>query len=65
MKAVITPTEARELQHLYEKLIYAAAPAAEALSLVRVAPTDPTFERFGQLHTRVMDIVARIKELLD
>ena len=65
MKTAITPTEARELQYLYEKLIYTAAPAAEALSIVRVAPIGPTLERFGRLHARVMEIVAHINEILD
>jgi hypothetical protein len=65
METVITPIEARELQHLYEKLINAAAAAAEAVSIVSVAPKDPTLERFGRLHARAMDIVARIKEIVD
>jgi hypothetical protein len=65
MKTALTPTEARRLQHLYEKLIYAAAPAAEALLIVKMTPKGPTLERFGRLHGRVMDIVAHIQEILD
>jgi hypothetical protein len=64
MKTAITPGEARELQHLYEKLIYAAAAAAEALSIVRGPPTGPTLERLGRLYTRVMGIIRRINEIL-
>jgi hypothetical protein len=64
MKTAITPGEARELQQLYEKLIYTAAPAAEALSIVSVAPKGPTLDRFGLLHARVMNIVTHINEIL-
>ena len=60
----ITPAQARELQHLYEKLINAVAPAAEALWIARVAPAGPTLERFRHLHANVIDIVARITEIL-
>jgi hypothetical protein len=63
-RAVVTPEEAVELRQLYDELPDVAAGAAEALGSAGQVPTGMTLQRFLEHNARVLEIVARLKEIL-
>ena len=63
-KAVVTADEAAELRQLYDELPDVSTGAAEALGGAGAVPTGMALQRFLEFNGRVVEIVARIKDIL-
>ena len=59
-RKAVTPAEARELRGLYDRLAVASAAAGLELG---TSPATLESQGFKDLNARMMDIIARIKEI--